>query len=69
MKIYMRNENESDAVPFGECGITEVPEVIAAIKQAGGVYVDEFGGLSTDLSYQFCLNDGEGYAEIIVGNP
>ena len=66
MNVYLRYAEEANGYLFTECAFDEIEQVMAEIKRGGGVYCD--GGMCQDLSYQFVLDEGGAYAEIIVGS-
>lgn len=67
MKVKVRDINESAAVTFTECKYSEFHALINFINDSGGIYNTETGERMPIHSWQLCLDDGETYAEIIVG--
>ena len=69
MDLYLRDENETCALPIGEVDPrnldAEVSTVMRALKSCGGVYLDIEGYHLTDFSYQVCLDREDAYVEII----
>jgi hypothetical protein len=66
MKVYVRDIGSPNAVPFAEVEFFTLPGLIAFIKQSGGFEIPG-AGPALFHSYQLVLDEGEAYAEILVG--
>lgn len=67
MKVKVRDINELASVAFTECKYSEFHALINFINDSGGVYNTATEEHMPIYTWQLCLDDGETYAEIIVG--
>lgn len=64
MQVKLRHIDGAKAVPFTNCRHDELNDVIALVKQSGGVWVDDTLPFH---SYQLVMDETESWAEIIIG--
>ena len=65
IEVRIRADFQPVAIHFCKWDLLRIEELIAALKQGGGVFTDD-NDACEDVSFQYVVSDGSAYCELVV---
>ena len=66
MQVFVRHEEDTSSTLICDCEYDEIELVVGNFVRGGGIYVPHRNRIYTNLSYQYVLDRGNAYCDIIL---